>query len=63
LPHHRKATTKCNVKGITLNYDNSKVANFTALRHMILENDTPLHVRNPKKIKRKNGGVVSEAET
>jgi hypothetical protein len=52
------------VKGINLNYENSKVVNFTALRHMILEDDTPLHVHNPKKIKRKHGGVVvSEAET
>jgi len=30
---------------------------------MILENDTPLHVHNPSKIKRKHGGiVVSEPE-
>jgi hypothetical protein len=51
------------VKGNTLNYETSKV-NFTALRNMILEEDTPLHVHNPKKIKRKRGGVVvSEPET
>ena len=31
---------------------------------MILEDDTPLHVHNPKKIKRKHCGVVfSEPET
>ena len=31
---------------------------------MILEDDTPLHVHNPKKIKRKHCGVVvSEQET
>jgi hypothetical protein len=31
---------------------------------MILEDATALHVHNPKKIKRKHGGVVvSEAET
>jgi hypothetical protein len=52
------------LKGITLHYKNSKVVNFTALRHIILENDTPLHVHNFKKIKRKPGGtLVSEAET
>jgi hypothetical protein len=52
------------VKGITLNYENSKVVNFTALRRMILDDATPLHVHNPKKIKRKHGGVVvPEAET
>jgi hypothetical protein len=45
------------------NYENSKVVNVTALRNMILEDDTSLHVHNPKKIKRKNGDVVSEPET
>ena len=29
---------------------------------MILEDDTPLHVHNPRKIKGKHGGVVSEPE-
>jgi hypothetical protein len=57
-------TNKCKVKGINLNYENSKVVNFTTLRRMILENATSLHVHNPKKIKRKYVGVVvSEAET
>jgi hypothetical protein len=52
------------VIGITLNYNNSEVINFTTLRKMILEGDTPLHVRNPRKIKWKHGGVVvSEPET
>ena len=52
------------MKGLTLNYNNSDVVNFTSLRNMILENDTPLHVHNPKKIKRKHCGVVvSETET
>ena len=47
-----------------LNCENSKVVNFTALRKMILNEDTPLHVHNPRKIKRKHGGVVvSEPET
>ena len=47
-----------------MNYENSKVVNFTALRDMILENAAPVHVHNAKKIKRKQRGVVvSEAET
>jgi hypothetical protein len=63
-PTTGKHTTMCKVKGITLNYENSKVVTFTALRHMVLEDDTPLHVHNPKKIKWKHGGVVvSETET
>jgi hypothetical protein len=58
-----KRATECKVKGITLNYDNSKVVNFTSLRKMILEDNSPLHVHNPKKIKRNHGGVVvSEPE-
>ena len=49
---------------MALNYENSKVVNFTALRNMILENAPPVHVHNPKKIKRKKVGVVvSEPET
>ena len=52
------------MKGITLKYENSKVVNFTILRDMILENAPPVHVHNPRKIKRKHGGVVvSEPET
>ena len=59
-----KRTTKCKVTGITLNYENSKAVNFTTLSDMIMENATPVHVHNPKKIKRKQGGVVvSEPET
>jgi len=55
--------TKCKVKGITLNYENSKVVNFTCLRNMILEDDTPLHAHNPRNIKWRHGGVVvSEPE-
>jgi hypothetical protein len=47
-----------------LNYNNSQVVNFTSLRKMILEDSTPLHVHNPKKINRKHGGVVvSELES
>ena len=62
-PSTRKRTTKCKVNGITLNYENSKVLNFTSLRNMILEDDTTLHVHNPRKIKRKHGVVVvSEPE-
>jgi hypothetical protein len=63
-PSCGKRTTKCKVKGKTLNYENSKVINFNSLRRMILEDGTPLHVHNPKKIKRKHGGVVvSEPES
>ena len=62
-PKADRRTTKCKMKGITLNYENSKVVNFPSLRNMILEEDTPLHVHNRRKIKRKHGGViVSEPE-
>jgi len=57
-PSTGKHTTKCN-----LNYENSKVVNFTTLRDMILKDTTPVHIHNPKKIKRKHGGVVSEPKT
>ena len=47
-----------------MNYENSKVLNSTALRNMILEKAPPVHVHNPKKIKREQVGVVvSEAQT
>ena len=63
-PSTCKRITKCKVNGITLNYENTKVVNFTSLRIMILENAPPVHVHNPKKIKRKHGGiVVSEQKT
>ena len=63
-PATGKRISKCKVKGITLNYNNSEVVNFTSLRNMNLEDDTPLHVHNPKKIKRKHCCVVvSEPET
>jgi hypothetical protein len=45
-------------RGITLNYQNSKVVSFTSLRNIILENAPPVHVHNAKKIKRKYGGLV-----
>jgi hypothetical protein len=62
-PSTGKRTTKCKVKGITLNYENSKIVNFTSLRKIILEDGTPVHVSNPRKIKRKYGAVVvSEPE-
>jgi len=43
---HRKENVNqnLNVKGITLNYENLKTLNFTALKGMILEDDTQLHV-------------------
>jgi hypothetical protein len=41
-----------------------KVVNITSLKDMILEDTPPVHVHNPKNIKRKHGGiVVSEPET
>jgi len=58
-----KPTTKFKVKGKQLYFLNSNVVDFAALRRMILEDDTPLHVHNPKKTERKHGGVVvSEPE-
>jgi hypothetical protein len=54
-------TTKCKAKGITLNYNNSKVVNFASLKKMVVEDPTPVHVSNPKKIKRKHGGQVFSA--
>ena len=63
-PATGKRTSKFKVKGITLNYNNSEDVNFTSLRSMILQEDTPLHVHNTKKIKRNHCGVVvSEPET
>jgi len=62
-PSTGERTTKCKVKGINLNYENSKVVNFTTLMDMILKYIAPVHVHNPKKIKRKHGVVVSEPVT
>ena len=54
---------KIKVNGKNLNYENSKVLNFFSLMNMILENAPPVHVHNPRKIKRKHGGVfVSKPE-
>jgi hypothetical protein len=58
-PSTGKRTKKCKVKGITLNYENSKVVNFISFRRMIFEDDTPVHVHNPEKIKRKHVGIVA----
>ena len=54
-PATGKRTIKSEEKGITLNYESSKAVNFSALRRMILEDDTPPHVHNRKKIKIKDG--------
>jgi hypothetical protein len=49
---------------MTLNYENSKVVNFTVVRNMILEDAPPVHIYNPRKIKRNHCRVVvSEPET
>jgi hypothetical protein len=47
-PSTGKRTNKCKIKGITLNYKNSKVVNFTSLRNMILEN-APQYKENQEK--------------
>ena len=58
-----KRARKCKVKGITLRFENSKAVHFTIFRDMILENAPPVHVHNPRKIKRQNSRVmVSEPE-
>jgi hypothetical protein len=44
---------KCKEKGITLNYKNSKVQNFSALSRLIMEDKKPLHVHNTKKSREK----------
>ena len=63
-PSTGKRATKCKVKGITFNYENSKAVNFTAVRNMVLQNAVPMHFYDPKKIKRIQGVVVvSEPET
>jgi hypothetical protein len=60
-PSTGKENTRCKAKGITLNYNTSKVVNFSSLRKMVKEDPTPVHVHNPKKIKRKHGGEVVSA--
>ena len=63
-PSTQKCTTKCKVKGITWNYENSKVLNFITFWDIIFKDATPVQVHNPLKITRKQGGVmVSEPET
>jgi hypothetical protein len=49
-PSTGKLTNKCKVKSIILNYQNSKVLNFTSLRNMILEDAPPVHVNNTKNL-------------
>ena len=51
-PSNGKLETKCEVKDITLNYENSNVK-FATLRNMFLENAAPVHVHKPSNIKRK----------
>jgi len=42
-----------------LNYENSMVVNFTTFKKMILDDETHVHVHNPKKIERKHVGIFS----
>nr|CAD7433983.1 unnamed protein product [Timema monikensis] len=51
-----RSTTK--VRGVTLNYENTKIVNFTAIKDMILKDMDPVLVTNPRKIKRKRGPIV-----
>ncbi|KAK4874279.1 hypothetical protein RN001_013639 [Aquatica leii] len=44
--------TVCKVKGITLNYKNSKVINFEKIREMVCENGATVHVNTDRKIVR-----------
>ena len=40
-PSTGKRTIRCEVKGITMNYECSKVVNFTSLKNMNLEDAPP----------------------
>lgn len=40
------------VKEVTLHFENSKDINITALTHIIPESAKPVHVHNPRKVKR-----------
>jgi len=59
----KKEKTVCKVRGITLNYNASKLVNFERVRDMILRTgDDVLHVHTERKIKRKRtggGGLVA----
>jgi hypothetical protein len=57
-PSTGRRTYKCKVKGITLNYDSSKVVYFATLKSIILENSEPAPLHNPKKIRRKHECIV-----
>jgi hypothetical protein len=50
-----KRTYKCKGYNLELQFTSYKLY---FLRKLILEDNTPLHVHNPKKIKRKHGGGV-----
>jgi len=54
--------TVCKVRGITLNYNASKLVNFESIRDMILRTgDDVVNVHTERKIKRKRmgGGLVA----
>jgi len=59
----KKEKTVCKVRGITLNYNASKLVNFERIRDMILRTgDDVLNVHTERKIKRKRtagGGLVA----
>jgi hypothetical protein len=52
----------CKVRGITLNYNASRLVNFDVIRDMILGEERTVKVHSDHKIKRKRksgGGIVS----
>jgi len=59
----KKEKTLCKVRGITINYNASKLVNFESIRDMILRTgDDVLNVHTERKIKRKGtggGGLVA----
>jgi hypothetical protein len=55
--------TTIKVRGITLNYRNSQIVNFEAMKELILEDGEPKYVENPRKIRRsRKFGIVSKPE-
>jgi hypothetical protein len=54
----------CKVKGLSLNYQNSKLVNFESLKDKVIHNAEPTIIHNDKKICRlSNHTIVSKPET
>ncbi|RZC37790.1 hypothetical protein BDFB_013942 [Asbolus verrucosus] len=65
LNRERKNVTVCKVKGITLNYKNSKIVNFESMRDMVCNPcaEMTLSVHNDRKIVRTSTyEVISKPE-